>query len=170
MLNWTFTVQRELKGRFLVEAGYSALIGTHLIANLLNYNQINISTLPPSLNIFTNAGRNLLNTTFDNGNKQVQNAGFSKPYAEFPDNLTLARALKPFPQFNNITTSSGGDHSGHSSYHSMILKVTRRFANDLMVDGSYVFSKMFTDSDSSWGNSGCIGSFQSPVGQGSLGL
>ena len=154
MLNWTLTMQRELRGRFLLEAGYSALAGTHLIANLLNYDQVNLASLPPSLNIFTNAGRNLLNTTFNNGNQLVQQAGFSKPYPEFPDNLTLARALRPFPQYNSIVTSSGGDHSGHSSYHSLILKVTRRFANDLMVDGSYVFSKMFTDSDSSWGNSG----------------
>jgi len=154
MLNWTLTMQREIKGRFLVEAGYSALVGTHLIANLLNYDQVNLASLPPSLNIFTNAGRNLLNTTFDNGNKLVQNAGFSKPYPEFPDNLTLARALRPFPQYNSINTSSGGDHSGHSTYHSLILKVTRRFAKNLMLDGSYTFSKMFTDSDSSWGNSG----------------
>ncbi len=152
MLNWTLTLQRELKGRFLVEAGYNALIGTHLIAGLLNYDQVNINTLPQSLSIFTNAGRTLLNTTFDNGNKLVQQAGFSKPYAEFPDNLTLARALRPFPQYNTVNTLNGGDHSGHSSYHSLITKVTRRFANDLMIDGSYVFSKMFTDADSMWGN------------------
>jgi hypothetical protein len=156
MLNWTLTMQREIKGRFLLEAGYSAIVGSHLIANLLAYNQVNTAALPASLNIFTNAGRNLLNTTFGNSNKLVQNAGFSKPYPEFPDNLTLARALRPYPQYVNIVTGSGGDHSGHSSYHSLIIKVTRRFARDLMVDGSYVMSKMFTDSDSMWGSGAAL--------------
>jgi hypothetical protein len=156
MWSWTLTLQREFKGSMLVEAGYSALIGTHLIANLLNYNQVNINTLPASLNIFTNAGRNLLNTTFDNRNQLVQQSGFSKPYPQFPDNYALARALRPFPQYNNIATANGGDHSGHSSYHSLLIKVTRRYSKGLVVDGSYVLSKMFTDSDSMWGSGAAI--------------
>jgi hypothetical protein len=150
--SWTLTTQREVKRGMLVEAGYSAVIGTHLIASLLNYNQVNVSALPESLNIFTNAGRNLLNTTFDNSNRLVQNAGFSKPYNDFPGNFTLARALRPFPQYNNITTSSGGDHSGHSSYHSLIVKVTRRYSAGLVIDASYVLSKMFSDADTMWAN------------------
>ena len=40
MLSWSLTMQREIKAKFLIEVGYSAIIGTHLIANLLNYNQI----------------------------------------------------------------------------------------------------------------------------------
>ena len=88
----------------LLEAGYSGIAGTHLIANLLNYNQIDIDTLPPSLSIFTAAGRNLLATTFDNKNQLAQQAGFKKPYPEFPNNFTLARALRPYPQYNNVST------------------------------------------------------------------
>ena len=156
MLSWSLTMQRELKAKFLVELGYSAIVGTHLIANLLNYNQININTLQPNTNIFTNAGRNLLNTTFDNKNNLVASNGYKLPYNEFPTNFTLLRSLRPFPQYNNINTGTGGDHSGHSSYHSMILKVTRRYARDLMIDASYVFSKMFTDSDSMWGSGAAI--------------
>jgi len=89
----------------------------------------------------------------------VQNAGFTKPYPSFPDNLTLSRALRPYPQYNNINTGSGGDHSGHSSYHSLILKVTRRYASNLMIDSSYVFSKMFTDTDSVWGSGAAMDHF-----------
>lgn len=152
MWSWTLTMQHEVKRGLLVEAGYSAIVGTHLIASLLNYNQVDINTVLANLNIYTNAGRNLLNTTFDNGNHLVQNAGFSKPYADFPDNFTLARALRPYPQYNNVTTSSGGDHSGHSSYHSLILKVTRRYSSGLVIDASYVLSKMFTDADTVWAN------------------
>jgi len=151
--SWNLNLQREIHRGLLVEAGYSAVIGTHLIASLLNYNQANAWTLPASLNIFTNSGRNLLNTTFENANRLVQSAGFTKPYDDFPGNFTLARSLRPYPQYNNITTSSGGDHSGHSSYHSLIVKVTRRYSAGLVVDASYVLSKMFTDADSMWANS-----------------
>jgi len=152
MWSWTLTAQREITGRTLIEAGYSAIIGTHLIANLLNYNQPNYNTLPAAASMFTAAGRSLLNTTYGNANRLVQSAGFTKPYPEFPDNFALARGLRPYPQYNNILTGSGGDHSGHSSYHSLILKVTRRYASNLMIDASYVLSKMFTDSDSVWGS------------------
>jgi len=151
----SLTIQRELGGRTMIEVGYSGIIGTHLVSNLLNYDQTDLRTLPPSLDIFTAAGRNLLNTTFANGNRLVQQAGFSKPYPEFPDNFTLARALTPYPQYSAVVTgTAGGDHSGHSSYHSMLVKVTRRYSAGLLVDASYVLSKMFTDSDSSWANSG----------------
>jgi hypothetical protein len=152
MWSWTLTLQREVAAQTLLEAGYSAIIGTHLVANLLAYNVPSTASLPPQASIFTASGRTLLNTTFNNGNRLVQQAGFQKPYPEFPDNFTLARSLRPYPQYNNINTASGGDHSGHSSYHSVIVKLTRRYASTLMIDASYVLSKMFTDSDSVWGS------------------
>ena len=55
MWSWNLSIQREFKGRLLVETGYSAIGGTHLQSNLLNYNQVNINTLPASLNIYTAA-------------------------------------------------------------------------------------------------------------------
>jgi hypothetical protein len=164
--SWTLTVQREIAPQTLLEAGYSAIIGTHLIANLLDYNQTNINTLPASVNIFTASGRSLLNTTFNNRNQLVQSAGFAKPYREFPDNFTLERSLRPYPQYNNVSTANGGDHSGHSSYHSLIVKVTRRYARDLMIDASYVLSKMFTDSDSVWGSGQAIDHFNRRLDKG----
>ena len=159
MWSGAFTIQREVFAQTLIEAGYSAIIGTHLIGNLLNYNQVAYNKLPEGANMFTATGRALLNTTFGNANRLVYNAGFGKPYPSFPDNLTLARALRPYPQYNNINTGSGGDHSGHSSYHSLIVKVTRRYAANLMVDASYVFAKMFTDTDSVWGSGAAMDHF-----------
>lgn len=159
MWSGTFTVQHEIMKSTLLETGYSAIIGTHLIGNVLNYNQAAYNSLPEAANMFTASGRALLTTTFGNANRLVQNAGFTKPYPSFPDNLTLARALRPYPQYNNINTGSGGDHSGHSSYHSLILKVTRRYAANLMIDSSYVFSKMSTDTDSVWGSGAAMDHF-----------
>src|SRR6185369_9692987 len=69
-------------------------------------------------------------------------AGGVQPYAEFPDNFTLARALTPYPRYSAVATGTGGgDHSGHSSYHSMIVKVTKRYSAGLLMDASYVLSK-----------------------------
>ncbi len=63
----------------------------------------------------------------------------------------MAQALRPFPQYANIDTATGGgDHSGHSTYHAGIVKLERRFSNGLTFTTSYVFSKMLTDSDSYW--------------------
>ena len=151
--SWNLNIQREVIAGTLLEVGYSAVVGTHLVSSELNYNQANINTLPPGVTIFTQEGRNLLNTAFNNPNQVLQQAGFTKPYANFPGTSSLAQALKPFPQYTNISTGSiGGDHSGHSSYHSLVVKATRRYASDLVVDASYVLSKMFTDAETAWGN------------------
>jgi len=52
MWSWTLTVQREIKSGFLVEAGYSAIIGTHLIASLLNYDQVDTNTAGETEHIY----------------------------------------------------------------------------------------------------------------------
>ena len=38
--SWTLNLQRQLPGRFVVEAGYNAQLGRHLTTNLLSLNQI----------------------------------------------------------------------------------------------------------------------------------
>jgi hypothetical protein len=152
MWNWNLSIQRQVMGKWLVDVAYAAMVGTHLQTNLLNYDQVDINTLPASLNVFTNAGRNLLTTAFNNSNHLLQNAGFTVPYPSFPVTSSLAQALRPYPQYTAVSTANGGDHSGHSSYHSMLVKVNRRYGSGLLVDASYVLSKSLTDSDSAWGS------------------
>ncbi len=138
--NYTLSVQRELPGKFLVEASYNASIGVHLIAGLLNVNQL------PSRYITDPKIQPLLSSRIDS--PAVIAAGFTKPYASFPNNFSLDRALRPFPQYSNIDTGGGnGDRSGHSSYHAMVLKMERRVSNGLYLQGSYVWSKLISDTD-----------------------
>jgi hypothetical protein len=138
--NWTLSLQRELPGKFLVEASYNATIGVHLMSGLLNINQL------PSHYISDPRIRPLLNSRISS--PEVKAAGFTKPYPEFPDELSLGRALRPFPQYANINTWAGnGDRSGHSTYHAMILKLERRVSTGIYLQGSYVFSKLLTDTD-----------------------
>ena len=140
--NWTLSVQRELPGKFLVEASYNASVGIHLMSGLLNVNQLDSKYLSdPRVNP-------LRNVRFDATGSPLQAAGFSKPYPAFPNSLTLERALRPFPQYANINTWSGnGDRSGHSTYHAAIIEVERRVSTGVYLQGSYVFSKLLTNTD-----------------------
>jgi hypothetical protein len=148
-LSWTLTIQRQVAGNMLAEVGYTATVGTHLQAGLLNYNQVDHRNLPENLSPFTPAGRSLLNSRIDSAAAAA--AGIRKPFSQFRDNLSVAQSLRPYPQYLTINTSSGqGDRSGHSSYHALILKLEKRYSAGLTFLGSYVFSKIVTDADSYW--------------------
>jgi hypothetical protein len=143
---WTLSVQRQLGSSWVVETNYSATIGSHLVAGLKRYNQLPFSLLE-------RYGRNLLSSSI--ASPAAVAAGFRRPYANIDCDfsrtcapVSVAQALRPFPQFLNIDTSSGaGDKSGHSSYHALVAKVDKRFAQGLTLQGSYVFSKLLTDAD-----------------------
>lgn len=44
--------------------------------------------------------------------------------------------------------AGGGDKSGHSSYHAVVLKLDKRFSRGFAARGSYVLSKPIADADS----------------------
>lgn len=143
---WTLSVQRQLTPSLVVETSYNATIGAHLVAGLKRYNQLPFSALE-------RYGRTLLAAGIDSAAAQA--AGLRRPYADINcqfsatcAQVSVAQALRPFPQFRDINTASGaGDKSGHSSYHAWILKVDKRYGEGLTMQGSYVFSKLITDAD-----------------------
>jgi hypothetical protein len=137
-LQYTFSVQRQLAQTLVLETAYNATIGTHLVAGLKNINQVPFSVLqqyPASL------------LTQNITSAAAVAAGVPRPYASF--NGSVAQALRPFPQYQDINTWSGhGDKSGHSTYHSMLVKLDKRYAAGLTTNISYVLSKLLTDADS----------------------
>jgi hypothetical protein len=137
-LQWTFSVQRQLANSLVLETAYNATMGTHLVAGLKNINQVPFSVL--------NQYPATLLTQNINSAAAVA-AGIPKPYPSF--NGSVAQALRPYPQYQDINTWSGhGDKSGHSTYHSMLIKLDKRYASGLTLNGSYVLSKLLTDADS----------------------
>jgi hypothetical protein len=95
----------------------------------------------------------LLNSRIDS--PAARAAGLSEPFPGFiqlwGNGATVRQALRPYPQFDAIDTrSGGGDHSGHSTYHSVMVKFDKRFSSGFQFLTSYVFSKILTDSDSYW--------------------
>jgi hypothetical protein len=135
---WNFDVQHQLPQSFVASVGYSGTRGVHLASNLLNVNQMDPK-------YFYQYGRDLLNASVTS--PAAVAAGIKVPYPGFTGDV--ARALKPFPQYNDINTggSSVGERNGNSSYHAMTLKLDKRYASGLTLLSSYLLSKMFADSE-----------------------
>jgi hypothetical protein len=144
--SWNLSIQRRVSNTMVLDLGYNGVAGSHLQTGLLNYNQVPFSALQQY-------GVTLLNSRIDS--PAAVAAGFREPFAGFAQlfgsRATVAQALRPFPQYTAIDTWSGnGDHSGHSSYHALVVKLDKRFAKGFTFTTSYVFSKLITDSDSYW--------------------
>lgn len=153
-VTFNFSVQRQLSSTMLAEVSYNGSLGSGLQAGLLAYNALNPDVL-------TRYGPALLNARFDS--PAAIAAGIRAPYPTFGDpagprgtggwgaQATVRQALRPYPQYNNIDTASGGgDHSGHSSYHAAMIRFEKRYAGGLQFQTSYVYSKILTDADSYW--------------------
>src|SRR4029453_9579074 len=107
---------------------------THLTTGVFNLNQVDSKYL--SLG-------NLLTQPIDS--PAVVAAGFAPPYAGFTG--SLAQALRPFPQYSDINPVNSAN-MGNSTYHSLQMKLEKRFSNGLFLLSSYTWSKTLTDASS----------------------
>jgi hypothetical protein len=149
-LTYAFNIQRQLTGSILAEVGYLSTLASNIQSSLLAFNQLDYRELPANLSPFTAAGRTLLNSQV--GSAAANTAGIRAPWAGFNtlwgSGATVAQALRPFPQYSTIDTINGqGDRIGHSTYHALQVKVSKRSSGGLTLQGSYVLAKMLTDSD-----------------------
>lgn len=140
------SIQHQVSPTMVAEVAYNGSLGSRLQAGLLSYNAI-------SMDMLNRYGASLLNSRIDSAAAVA--AGFSEPFPGFVqlwgNGATVRQALRPYPQFQNIDTrSGGGDHSGHSTYHSGMVRFEKRYSSGLQFLTSYVFSKIMTDADSYW--------------------
>jgi hypothetical protein len=150
---WTFSVQRQLTPSTIIEAAYNANVGVHLQSGIVNLNQVPTAVWDGYVNrLGVSAATSLFNAQ---ANSQLAiNNGITLPYPQFTNpsvqqQRTVAQSLRPYPQYLNIVTGAqGGDKSGHSTYHAMVIKVERRFSQGLLFQWNYTLSKILTDSDS----------------------
>ncbi len=99
--NWTFDIQRELPGQWLVDMAYVGNHGTHLQALLKDPN-----VAPASALVYGNCLAVSVTAQASNpacaGLPQV-----ASPYTnflnDFPGQATVAQALRPFPQYQTET-------------------------------------------------------------------
>jgi Carboxypeptidase regulatory-like domain len=157
--NWTFSIQRSVTRNTTVELNYNATVGAHLQSGLVNINQVPMSTFNDLVQRLgpTQALALLVSPITSTA---AVSAGIKAPYPNFTNSSvqrsqSVNQALRPFPQFLTIDTSqSGGDKSGHSTYNAAVLRLDHRFKYGLNMQWSYVFSKLLTDSDTYYANSG----------------
>ena len=152
-----FNIQRQVANNTVVDIGYSANIGTHLMSSLLVLNQVPTAIWNSYVQTYgVTAARTLMLSDINSTTARAANVPI--PYANFTDPSkqtirTVAQALRPYPQYQAISTGDA-DKSGHSAYHSLVVKVSRRFYSGLAFDWNYVLSKLLGDSDSFVGSGG----------------
>jgi len=129
---WSLMVQTHLATDFLLSTGYIGQTGSHLGSNLSYVNDLNPYYFALGAHLYD---------TFSSSSTLVD--GVAAPYAGFRG--TVAQALRPYPQYTYINTAAYGENEGHMSFHSMIVKVERRYHNGLNLMGSYTWSKNLSD-------------------------
>ncbi|MEK7405610.1 MAG: TonB-dependent receptor [Acidobacteriota bacterium] len=132
MQRWQVSVQRETPGRILVDLAYVGNRGTHLeIGRNLNSTPLNYLSTSPVRD----------QPWIDHMTQRFPNPFYPLLPGTGLSGTTLDRAglVTPYPHFTGL---SGTNYQGFSWYHSLQLKVERRFANGLTFQSSYTWSKM----------------------------
>ena len=135
--NWNLGIERQFGNSLTINAAYVGTKGSRLY-RAFDPEQI----LPKYLALGTLLMKNV-------NDPAVTAAGFSSPYPSFTTDYgdpTLARSLRPFPQYNAISYMNQTD--GFSSYHAFQLKVEKRFSQGMQFLVAYTASKTLTDADS----------------------
>jgi hypothetical protein len=126
---WSFGLQQELPGKFMIEASY---VGNRVTR--LNINRE--LSFTPAQYFSTSAFRD--QATIDYLGKTFPNPyyGLNSIYGS---TITRANLLRPYNEFSSVQIT--GDPAGFSWYHSLQTRIERRMANGVTVQVSYTWSK-----------------------------
>ncbi len=136
---WSFGIQKSLRGSTMVEAAYVGNRGVKLPWG----SGINLNQLPQEV---------LGSSTLD----RVPN-----PFAGVlsgslgAETITRGQLMRGFPQYQNVI--SAGDASANSTYHSLQAKLEKRYSQGIYLITSYTYSKLLTDSPLGSGGVGGVG-------------
>jgi hypothetical protein len=130
--NWSFTVEQEIVPRVNIEVSYLGTKGSRLGNGLVRLNEVD----PRYLSLGSLLTQNI-------NSAAAREANIPIPYAGF--NGSVAQALRPFPQYQEILRRS--DPSGSSTYHALQTQFTIRNWKGLDVQSAYTWAKTISDSD-----------------------
>lgn len=130
--NLTLGLQRELPWSIGLDLAYVGNKGTRLPSGLENLNQVPVN--------FLSLGP-ILTQPFDS--PEAIAAGIVSPFPGFSG--SVAQALRPFPQYSNIYNAA--QPIGNMTYHSMQMKLQKRFTGGFSFLVAYTLSKTITDTD-----------------------
>ncbi len=156
LLQWNFTVQREITPNMVLKAAYVGNRGvweeeTTNVASGLSplsaQNALNPATLRAlGFNDFASkAQSDLLTTPIASlsaaQKQQLATMGVNlQPYPGFPSSQTVAQALKPFPQYTGLLGAAGAP-LGKNWYDALQVTFTKRYSHGLVLNANYTYSK-----------------------------
>ena len=142
-IQWSAGVQREIFPNLLIEATYVGNRGAWWnAAGLLCTNCITPQELANyGLNLNNQADRTLLASPISSA--QAIARGFTAPYPGFPQSATVAQALRPFPQYGNITNWHWVP-IGDTWYESLQVKGTKRLSHGFEFGAAFTWAKQLT--------------------------
>ena len=145
---WSIGVQRQVGKDFALEASYVANRGVWWNApGLIDENAITTQILAAhGLNVNTPADQTLLKSPL-NSSLAAQRGFNTPPYAGFPLTATVAQSLRPFPQFNSITSIFSP--LGKTWYDSLQVKGTKRYSHGLSFTTLFSWQKQLANSPAS---------------------
>ncbi|MGH9633188.1 MAG: hypothetical protein ACRD7E_33225, partial [Bryobacteraceae bacterium] len=122
---WNFNIQQELPYQVVLDAGYAGSHGLKFPQNRV------LNQLPDSALALGNGLRT-----------QVPNPFFGQITAGPLSQRTVSRAqlLRPFPHFDDVTSTNS--NWADSVYHSLQVKVEKRFAQGFSILSAYTYSKL----------------------------
>jgi hypothetical protein len=131
---WNFDIQRELPDGTLLDVAYAGSKGTHLPMHSQDVDQLPDSLLPT-----TAAGATALTTAVPNPYYGIVTGNLLGP------TVSAGQLLLPYPQYSDVSIAEPNDRD--SIYHSLQVKVNKRFAHGGTVLASYTISKLISDTD-----------------------
>jgi hypothetical protein len=159
--NWSLEIQHQLAPDLIFSIGYIGLHSTRLRSSLaqidnLTPNFYNLSGASPGCGAgATTYGPSVLTQPYNScqGLVALANLGVTVPTwfpTVYSGGANVAQVLRPYPQYNGISTDGGLENLGQSTYNAVMAKLERRFRNGLNLMASYTFSKTLTDADSTY--------------------
>jgi hypothetical protein len=150
---WNFNIQRQLPGNMLFDIAYAGSKGTRLPMHTQSIDQLPAKLLPKTAADVT-ALTTLVNNPFAGNCPPPHVLDCTGPVLSGTVGTSFqvkaAQLLLPFPQWDDVNLDEPNNRD--SIYHSMQMKVQKRFAAGAQVLASYTVAKLIdnTNSEINW--------------------
>jgi hypothetical protein len=143
---WNFNIERELLPGMALEVAYAGSKGTHLVGGP------QLDQLPDQ---YLSLGTSVLQ-------KQVKNPFYGIiPFGTLANpTVAYGQLLRPYPQYTGVTAANDGNRD--TIYHSLQVKLEKRFRQGGTVLGAYTWSKNIGDIETgmNWLEAGPLATIQ----------
>jgi hypothetical protein len=152
--DWQFTVERSITSNSVLRATYHGVVGVKMLSRQQAQNQLD----PKYWGIYGSLLGNTIASVINN--PIVVASGFRLPYPNYPTNLQLQQALRPYPQFSGVDSNAGGQNDGHSTFHALEASFEHRFSHGLYLLTTYTFAKLISTTNGEDANRTSLGAVQ----------